>query len=87
MTAVDWNPIDSNQLITCSDDNTIRVWNVKRDLDMLKANECNFCIAQTIDEFEDDRIEVGDSNDKSSAVQTNLPNNLDNEQVTLSFSC
>ncbi len=53
MTAVDWNPLDSNQLVTCSDDNTIRLWNVRRDLDTLKANECNFCLAETIDEFEE----------------------------------
>lgn len=54
VTAVDWNPINSNQLVTCSDDNTIRLWNVKREIDMLRANECNFCLAETIDEFEDE---------------------------------
>ena len=53
MTAVDWNPRDSNQIVTCSDDNTIRIWNVKREIDKLKSNECNFCIAETINEFEE----------------------------------
>ena len=48
VTTVDWNPFDSNQLITCSDDNSLRVWNVKRDLDLIKSNECNFSTAETI---------------------------------------
>ena len=46
VTTVDWNPIDSNQLVTCSDDNTIRVWNVKRDIDKLQSTEVNFCRAE-----------------------------------------
>ncbi len=47
VTCVDWNPFDSNQLVTCSDDNTMRVWNVRRDMCEEKSNECNFSIAET----------------------------------------
>ena len=74
MTAVDWNPLDSNQLITCSDDNTIRAWNVRREIDMLKANECNFCIAETINEFD------GDISGSQNTFQK-----LEEEQVTNKF--
>ena len=45
---MDWNPFDSNQLITCSDDNTMRLWNVKRDIDQIKSAECNFSSAETL---------------------------------------
>lgn len=55
VTAVDWNPLDSNQIITCSDDNTIRSWNVKRDIDILQSNEFNFCLAETVNEFEEEK--------------------------------
>ncbi len=64
VTAVDWNPKNSNQLVTCSDDNTIRVWNVRREIDMMRANECNFCLAETINEFEDGAC-IPDENDHS----------------------
>ena len=52
VTAVQWNPLDPNQLITCSDDNTIRCWNVRRELDDLTTKECNFSSAITINEFD-----------------------------------
>ena len=52
VTAVQWNPFDSNQLVTCSDDNTIRLWNVRREIDDLTTKECNFTSAQLLSEFE-----------------------------------
>lgn len=54
VTAVDWNPYDSNQLITCSDDNTMRMWSVKRDLEEIKSNECNFSQAEAVNTQNDD---------------------------------
>lgn len=54
VTTVDWNPFDQNQCITCSDDNTIRVWNVRREMDLItsKEGECNFTRAEQVNEFE-----------------------------------
>jgi WD40 repeat protein len=52
VTAVKWNPLDSNQLVTCSDDNTIRIWNVKREIDDLTTKECNYSSASVLNEFE-----------------------------------
>jgi denticleless len=52
VTAVQWNPLDSNQLVTCSDDHTIRLWNVKRQMDDLQTKECNFLQAEVLNEFE-----------------------------------
>lgn len=51
VTTVDWNPFDSNQLVTCSDDNTVRLWNVKRDIEFAESKECNFCRAEIVNEF------------------------------------
>jgi denticleless len=42
VTTVAWNPFDSNQVITCSDDNTIRCWNVKQEIDEIETKETNF---------------------------------------------
>jgi hypothetical protein len=70
VTTVDWNPLDSNQLITCSDDNTIRIWNVEREFEIItsKASECNFFKADILFdndinlnkniELEKDKIEI-----------------------------
>ncbi len=41
VTAVDWSSNDLNQLITCSDDNSIRLWNVKKDLDDSVTDKCD----------------------------------------------
>jgi WD40 repeat protein len=41
VTAVDWCPHDFNQLITCSDDNTIRIWNVKKELNSEDEAKCD----------------------------------------------
>lgn len=41
VTAIDWCPHDFNQLITCSDDNTIRIWNVKKDLSSEDEAKCD----------------------------------------------
>ena len=43
-TCVAWSPHDINQLMTCSDDNSIRVWNVKRNL-IVQENQ--FKVTQT----------------------------------------
>lgn len=73
MTAVDWNPQNPDQLITCSDDNTIRVWNVKREIDMLKSNECNYCTAEIINEFEENKMQSSDTeNPMDENVQRSL---------------
>jgi WD40 repeat protein len=39
VTCVAWSPHDINQLMTCSDDNSIRVWNVKHDLRVIEKQE------------------------------------------------
>ncbi len=39
VTCVAWSPHDINQLITCSDDNSVRVWNVKNDLNSIEKQE------------------------------------------------
>lgn len=41
VTTVDWNPFDQGQVVTCSDDNTIRLWTVRKDLDQIDSNEFN----------------------------------------------
>ncbi|RNA33956.1 denticleless -like protein [Brachionus plicatilis] len=51
VTTVDWNPFDPNQIVTCSDDNSIRLWNVKNDLDLIESKEFNFLKSEIIDEF------------------------------------
>ncbi|CAF0882115.1 unnamed protein product [Brachionus calyciflorus] len=51
VTTVDWNPFDPNQVVTCSDDNSIRLWNVKRELDLIETKECNVLRSEIIDEF------------------------------------
>lgn len=53
VTAVSFNPLDSNQLVTCSDDNTIRIWNVKREIDDLTTKECNYSSACVLNEFDE----------------------------------
>ncbi len=59
VTTVDWNPHDINQLITCSDDNTIRLWNVKRQLDELETKECNFLSAELVANESDEPSCIG----------------------------
>ena len=39
VTCVAWSPHDVSQLITCSDDNSVRVWNVKNDLNSIEKQE------------------------------------------------
>jgi len=46
VTAVDWCPHDFNQLITCSDDNSVRVWNVKKDLSAVDQSKCDLVRAR-----------------------------------------
>lgn len=76
VTTVDWNPIDANQIVTCSDDNTIRLWNVKSDLDMIESKECNFLTSEIVDEFKplediEDHIEASE-----------LPQKLDEKYIS-----
>lgn len=60
VTCVAWSPHDSNQLITCSDDNSIRVWNVKYDLSSIQQQE-NLCKVVQIED--ENKRNVLNSND------------------------
>lgn len=42
VTTVDWNPFDFGQCVTCSDDNTVRLWSVQHDIDEIEMGEFNF---------------------------------------------
>ena len=64
MTTVDWNPFNSNQVVTCSDDNSIRLWNVKHQVSELEENEINFLKAETLND-----INLG--SDQSNAIPEN----------------
>jgi WD40 repeat protein len=48
VTTVAWNNREIGQLVTCSDDNTIRLWNVRQDIDLesMKQKECNYFTAE-----------------------------------------
>jgi hypothetical protein len=39
VTCVAWSPHDISQMITCSDDNSVRVWNVKNDINSIEKQE------------------------------------------------
>jgi len=72
VTCVDWNPFDSNQLVTCSDDNTMRVWNVKRELSEDVRNECNFSMAETFKHDDNNNNNNNNNGNNSSDLMTSV---------------
>lgn len=50
VTTVDWNPFNLGQCVTCSDDNTIRLWTVEHGMDDVTMGEFNFFKADVVEE-------------------------------------
>jgi WD40 repeat protein len=77
VTAVDWSANDLNQLITCSDDNTIRLWNVKKDLHESITDKCDMYRVKVYETPVDDSVPMATSADESQQISTFTNENYD----------
>lgn len=75
VTTVDWNPFDPNQICTCADDNTIRVWNVRRELEKRDSDQIDFVQAEIATENSEessiDSFNLDDRDQFTSRIRTN----------------